>query len=179
MTGISRVSGFDFSLRQTSKPSISGIITSRRMRSGFSAPVAISNALSPLVATLVLNESFSRPEITLILVGVSSTIRMSFWLEFGIAAFKFQLKARGMAVWRVLSRDFDHDLIASVRTAIPQIGCETFDKVNAQAAGLKLFQRLVDGFRRRLYDIEGSRIVFDDHRYSVVESVDGDRNAEG
>src|SRR5262245_65829224 len=117
MMGISRVSELAFSLRQTSKPSISGIITSRRMRSGFSAPAAISNALSPLVATLVLNESFSRPEITVTLVGVSSTIRMSFWLEFDIAAFKFQLKARGMAVWWVLTHDFDNDLIARVRAA--------------------------------------------------------------
>ena len=49
------MSGFAFSLRQTSKPSIPGIITSSRMRSGFSAPVAIANAFSPLVATLVLN----------------------------------------------------------------------------------------------------------------------------
>src|SRR5262245_37605449 len=131
MMGISRVSELAFSLRQTSKPSISGIITSRSMRSGFSAPVAISSALSPLVATLVLNESFNRPEITFTLVGVSSTIRMSFLLEFDIAAFKFQLKARGIAVWWVLTHDFDNDLIARVRTAILQIAGETLDEVNA------------------------------------------------
>src|SRR5262249_15858365 len=107
------------------------IITSRRMRSGFSAPVAISSALSPLVATLVLNKSFNRPAIAFTLVGVSSTIRMSFLLEFDIAPFKFQLKPRVMGVWWVLTHDFDNGLIARVRTAILQIARETLDEVNA------------------------------------------------
>ena len=60
-----------------------GIITSSRMRSGFSAAVAMASAFSPLVATFVRYESFSTPETTATLVGVSSTIRTSFlsWLD--------------------------------------------------------------------------------------------------
>ena len=48
------------------------------MRLGFSALLAMASAFSPLVATLVLKESFSTPETTATLVGVSSTIKTSF-----------------------------------------------------------------------------------------------------
>src|SRR6185312_6881692 len=57
-----------------------GIITSSRMRSGFSTAVAMASAFSPLVAILVRNESFNTPEITATLVGVSSTIKTRFLL---------------------------------------------------------------------------------------------------
>ena len=53
MTGISRVCGSSLSLRQTSNPSISGIMTSRRIRSGGESVAAMRKAFSPLVAILV------------------------------------------------------------------------------------------------------------------------------
>jgi hypothetical protein len=54
-----------------------GIITSSRIRSGFSAAEARTSAFSPLVATLVRYAPLSTPEITPTLVGVSSTISTS------------------------------------------------------------------------------------------------------
>src|SRR5215831_19401009 len=84
MTGISRVSGFALSLSQISNPSIPGIITSSKIRAGLSAPVASENAFSAVVAILVLYCSFKTPEITAMLLGVSSTTRMSFRSEFVI-----------------------------------------------------------------------------------------------
>src|ERR1700694_5502916 len=53
-----------------------GIVISRRIRSGLSSAEASTSAFSPLVATLVLNESLRTLEMIPILVGVSSTIRM-------------------------------------------------------------------------------------------------------
>ena len=79
--GMSRVRGLSFSLRQTSNPSMPGIMTSSRMRSGLSGALAMASAFSPLVATLVRNESLSTPETTATLVGVSSTMRTSFRSE--------------------------------------------------------------------------------------------------
>ena len=50
-TGISRVASFSFSRRQVSNPSIPGIITSSRIRSGCTC-FNRSKAFSPSVATL-------------------------------------------------------------------------------------------------------------------------------
>src|SRR5262249_2845503 len=87
--------GFAFSLRHTSKPSMSGIITSSRMRSGLSALLAIAKACSPLVAIFTLNESLSTPETTAMLVGVSSTISTSLRSGLDIICPQvFQLKTR-------------------------------------------------------------------------------------
>src|SRR6478736_8568425 len=53
-----------------------GIVISSRMRSGLSSAEASTSAFSPLVATLVLNESLRTLDMIPIFVGVSSTIRM-------------------------------------------------------------------------------------------------------
>src|SRR5215831_18695878 len=62
-----------------------GIVTSRRIKSGLSGPLAMASAFSPLVAILVRKESFSKPETTATLVGVSSTTSTSFLLAMLIA----------------------------------------------------------------------------------------------
>src|SRR6266436_2335298 len=75
-TGMKFVAGFDFSRRQTSKPSISGIITSSRMMS-HSARAQISSASAPLDAVRTSKYSAdSRASKSLTLAGTSSTTRM-------------------------------------------------------------------------------------------------------
>ena len=76
MTTASRVSGRAFSARHTSKPSISGIITSSRMRSG-RARAAISSAARPLRAARIRCPLACRVRTsTCRLTGLSSTTRM-------------------------------------------------------------------------------------------------------
>src|SRR5713226_5466638 len=75
-TGMKCVAGLDFSRRQTSKPSISGIITSSRMMS-HSARAQISSASVPLVAVTTSKYSAdSRASKSLTLAGTSSTTRI-------------------------------------------------------------------------------------------------------
>src|SRR5262245_32338451 len=173
--GIPRVSGFAFNLRQTSKPSMSGIMTSSKMRSGFSAPVAIAKAFSPLVATLVLYESLSRPSITSTFVGVSSTIRMSFRSELDIFAFKVELKAEKVgSIFELYNNP-----IATFGATIPQSASKVFDEIDAEAAWLKLIQRLIDRLCWRPCHVEGAAIIFNCHRCAVWKSLDSDRNEQG
>src|SRR6476469_5300518 len=74
-TGMKCVAGFDFSRRQTSKPSISGIITSSRMIS-HSARAQICSASAPLAAVRTSKYSAdSRASNSLTLAGTSSTTR--------------------------------------------------------------------------------------------------------
>ena len=61
-----------------------GIVTSSKMSAGLSAPLARERAFSAVVATFVLYLSFKTLEITAMLLGASSTIRMSFRSEFVI-----------------------------------------------------------------------------------------------
>src|ERR1700741_3070982 len=63
-----------------------GIVISRRIRSGLSPAEASASAFSPLVATLVLNESLRTLEMIPMLVGVSSTIRMVLRSDRGIGS---------------------------------------------------------------------------------------------
>src|SRR3954447_3710884 len=70
-----------------------GIVMSRRIRSGLSSAEASTSAFSPLVATLVLNESLSTLVMIPILVGVSSTIRMVLRSDRGIGSLQGKLVA--------------------------------------------------------------------------------------
>src|SRR5664279_1876316 len=75
-TGMKCVAGFDFSRRQTSKPSMSGIITSSRMMS-HSARAQIASASAPLDAVSTSKYSAdSRASNSLTLAGTSSTTRI-------------------------------------------------------------------------------------------------------
>src|SRR5882757_8514656 len=75
-TGMKCVAGLDFSLRQTSKPSMSGIITSSRMMS-HSARAQISSACVLLDAVTTSKYSAdSRASNSLTLAGTSSTTRI-------------------------------------------------------------------------------------------------------
>ena len=75
-TGMKWVAGLDFSRRQTSKPSMSGIMTSSRMMS-HSARAQISSASAPLVAVSTSKYSAdSRASSSLTLAGTSSTTRI-------------------------------------------------------------------------------------------------------
>src|SRR5216684_538181 len=75
-TGMKCVAGLDFNRRQTSKPSMSGIITSSRMMS-HSARAQIWSASAPLVAVRTSKYSAdSRASKSLTLAGTSSTTRM-------------------------------------------------------------------------------------------------------
>src|SRR6185437_15422984 len=74
-TGMKCVAGFDFSRRQTSKPSISGIMTSSRMIS-HSARAQMSSASAPLLAVRTSKYSAERrASNSLTLAGTSSTTR--------------------------------------------------------------------------------------------------------
>jgi hypothetical protein len=61
------------------------------------------------------------------LVGISSTIRISFRLELDITAFKFQLKAGGNGSKVGSTREFYNDPIARLGAAILQIAREILD----------------------------------------------------
>src|SRR5580704_1389220 len=75
-TGMKCVAGLDFSLRQTSKPSMSGIMTSSRTMS-HSARSAIASASAPLLAVMTSKYSAdSRASSSLTLAGTSSTTRI-------------------------------------------------------------------------------------------------------
>src|SRR5260221_11529710 len=75
-TGMKCVAGLDFSRRQTSKPSMSGIITPSRVMS-HSARAQISSASAPLDAVRTSKYSAdSRASNSLTLAGTSSTTRM-------------------------------------------------------------------------------------------------------
>ncbi len=75
-TGMKCVTGLDFSRRQTSKPSMSGIMTSSRMMS-HSARWQICSASAPLEAVSTSKYSAeSRASSNLTLAGTSSTTRM-------------------------------------------------------------------------------------------------------
>src|SRR6476620_8806883 len=75
-TGIKWVAGLDFSRRQTSKPSMSGIITSSRMMS-HSARAQIASASAPFDAVRTSKYSAdSRASNSLTLAGTSSTTRI-------------------------------------------------------------------------------------------------------
>src|SRR5947199_1497682 len=75
-TGMKCVAGLDFSRRHTSKPSISGIITSSRMMS-HSARAQISSASEPLAAVSTSKYSAdSRASRSFTLAGISSTTRI-------------------------------------------------------------------------------------------------------
>ena len=75
-TGMKWVAGLDFSRRQTSKPSMSGIMTSSRMMS-HSARAQISSASAPLVAVSTSKYSADRrASSSLTLAGTSSTTRI-------------------------------------------------------------------------------------------------------
>src|SRR5687768_1749390 len=75
-TGMKCVAGFDFSRRQTSKPSMSGIMMSSRMMS-HSARAAISNACLPFAAVITSKYSAdSRASSSFTLAGISSTTRI-------------------------------------------------------------------------------------------------------
>src|SRR3984957_14135351 len=75
-TGMKCVTGLDFSRRQTSKPSMSGIITSSRMMS-HSARAQIASASAPSVAVTTSKYSAeSRASKSLTLAGTSSTTRI-------------------------------------------------------------------------------------------------------
>src|SRR6201989_678626 len=63
-----------------------GIVISRRIKSGLSSAEASTSAFSPLVATLVLNESLRTLEMIPILVGGSSTNRMVVRSDRGIGS---------------------------------------------------------------------------------------------
>src|SRR5690349_15445056 len=74
-TGMKWVAGLDFSRRQTSKPSMSGIMTSRRMIS-HSVRVQMSSASAPLLAVRTSKYSADRrASNSLTLAGTSSTTR--------------------------------------------------------------------------------------------------------
>src|SRR6201999_845769 len=74
-TGMKCVAGFDFSRRHTSKPSISGIMTSSRMMSQ-SARAQIASASAPFEAVSTSKYSAeSRASSSLALAGTSSTTR--------------------------------------------------------------------------------------------------------
>src|SRR5580692_6187292 len=75
-TGMKCVAGFDFSRRQTSKPSMSGIMTSSRMMS-HSARAQTASASAPLDAVRTSKYSAdSRASNSLTLAATSSTTRM-------------------------------------------------------------------------------------------------------
>src|SRR6202000_298379 len=75
-TGMKWLAGFDFSRRQTSKPSRSGIMTSSRMMSQ-SAREAISSAWVPSLAVSTSKYSAdSRASRSFTLAGTSSTTRI-------------------------------------------------------------------------------------------------------
>ena len=75
-TGMKCVAGLDFSRRQTSNPSMSGIITSSRMMS-HSARVQIERASAPLDAVSTSKYSADRrASSSLTLAGTSSTTRI-------------------------------------------------------------------------------------------------------
>src|ERR1700716_1729040 len=75
-TGMKWVAGFDFSRRQTSNPSMSGIITSSRIMS-HSARAQISSASAPLQAVRTSKYSAdSRASNSLTLAATSSTTRI-------------------------------------------------------------------------------------------------------
>src|ERR1700742_3064098 len=75
-TGMKWVAEFDFSRRQTSKPSMSGIMTSSRMMS-HSARAAIASASVPLEAVITSKYSAeSRASSSFTLAGTSSTTRI-------------------------------------------------------------------------------------------------------
>ena len=77
ITGISRVFSSAFKRRQTSKPSIRGIITSRRMSDGCFIPI-LCKASSPLLAGKTVYPSLaSMSDNSLRLSGASSTITIS------------------------------------------------------------------------------------------------------
>src|ERR1700709_1418930 len=74
-TGMKCVAGLAFSRRQTSKPSMSGIITSSRMMS-HSARALIASASAPLAAVITSKYSAdSRASRSFTLAGISSTTR--------------------------------------------------------------------------------------------------------
>ena len=74
--GMSDVLGSDFNRLHTSYPSISGIMTSRSIKSGWGSTFARSSALAPLVAILTMYVSFRVLCATSMLAGMSSTTRM-------------------------------------------------------------------------------------------------------
>ena len=75
-TGMKCVAGLAFSRRQTSKPSMSGIITSSRMMS-HSARAQIASASAPLAAVSTSKYSAdSRASRSFTLAGISSTTRI-------------------------------------------------------------------------------------------------------
>src|SRR6201994_611375 len=75
-TGMKWVAGLDFRRRQTTKPSMSGIMTSSRMMS-HSARWAISSASAPLEAVITSKYSAdSRASSSFTLAGTSSTTRI-------------------------------------------------------------------------------------------------------
>ncbi len=75
-TGMKCVAGLDFSRRQTSKPSMSGIMTSSRMMS-HSARAQIASASAPLQAVTTSKYSADRrASSSLTLAGTSSTTRI-------------------------------------------------------------------------------------------------------
>ena len=68
--------GSDFNRLQTSYPSISGIMTSRSIKSGWGRTFARSSALTPLVAILMMYMSFRIWCATSMLADISSTTRI-------------------------------------------------------------------------------------------------------
>src|SRR5258708_5583900 len=81
-TGMKCVAGLDFSRRQTSKPSMSGIMTSSRMMS-HSARAQIASASAPLAAVRTSKYSAdSRASSNLTLAGTSSTTRIRADMKF-------------------------------------------------------------------------------------------------
>ena len=85
MTGISLVFSFSFKRRHVSNPSMPGITTSKRMRSGL-ALLTCSRAASPFSATETLKpEPRKKSHSNLKFSGLSATIqRVSFYLSLAI-----------------------------------------------------------------------------------------------
>src|ERR1700721_2829097 len=98
-----------------------GIVISRRIRSGLSSAEASTSAFSPLVATLVLNESLRTLEMIPILVGVSSTIRIVLRSDGDIGSLQRKLVTLCNARKVVKSRDefeITHGLFQGIHVGV-------------------------------------------------------------